>query len=331
MFRRLCIAVVMVYVSGLGALTLLWGLGADRFWWLALLNMFGTWLFVPAALVPLAALLLRSRWLAAGAAIGLLWFLVGALPGLLPQSGAAARLETQTLRVVSANILYSNRTPDETAAAIVALNADILAIQELAPDGAAALNAALGTTLPYRFELATYGASGFGIYSRYPITIESSPVGVRLLQAQIDVNGQPITLFNVHPTVPSFSRGRFTPRMSTRARDSELTALLRVLDATQGMVIVAGDLNTAEREPQLARFRTRLTDTFRATNIGPGFSFPNPGATRNYPVPLIRLDYIWTSPAIIPTSAAVHCERVGTDHCWTHADLVLPGAVQAGR
>jgi len=39
------------------------------------------------------------------------------------------------------------------------------------------------------------------------------------------------------------------------------------------------------------------------------------------PVPLVRIDYIWTRGSVVPVSTHVNCDDGGSDHCMVVADL----------
>ena len=123
------------------------------------------------SVLPVIAALATRRWLAATVAtVTVALFAAAVLPRALadgdrgPAGGVA-------LSVMTSNMLFGNAD----AAAIVRLvrehDVAVLALQELSPNGQRTLAAAgLGELLPYSSLGAELGASGSGLYSRYPIT-----------------------------------------------------------------------------------------------------------------------------------------------------------------
>jgi endonuclease/exonuclease/phosphatase (EEP) superfamily protein YafD len=138
----------------------------------ALVQLFAFTPYVAAwSVVPVIAALATRRWLAATVAtITCALFAVAVLPRALadadrgPQTGV-------TLRVMTSNLLFGNAD----AATIVRLVRDndvaVLALQEFSAVGQRNLAAAgLGELLPYSSLGGEPGASGSGLYSRFPIT-----------------------------------------------------------------------------------------------------------------------------------------------------------------
>ena len=54
-----------------------------------------------------------------------------------------------------------------------------------------------------------------------------------------------------------------------------------------------------------------------------GFTFPNDRRIGpiTIPVPLVRIDYIWTRGPVVPVATHVNCDDGGSDHCMVVADL----------
>jgi hypothetical protein len=94
--RRALIGAAMIYSIAVVALGLLWTIGPDHAWWLALSNVFALYLFAPLLLLAPAALLLRSRWLRAAVMLVLGAFLALFGPRLIPPRGGPARGGAQT-------------------------------------------------------------------------------------------------------------------------------------------------------------------------------------------------------------------------------------------
>jgi vancomycin resistance protein VanJ len=86
---------------------------------------------------------------------------------------------------------------------------------------------------------------------------------------------------------------------------------------------VMGDFNTGDREPGHTVLASDLRDAFGETGTGFGFTFPNHKRMGpiTIPIPLVRIDYIWTRSSVVPVAAHVNCDDGGSDHCMVVADL----------
>ncbi|MEV6066798.1 endonuclease/exonuclease/phosphatase family protein [Nocardia sp. NPDC052001] len=190
-------------------------------------------------------------------------------PGPAVRPGPAAT----PLRVVSQNLFAANASPGASARALVAAEADILAVQELGGTNREAVVRVLDDTYAYRTELGTVG-----LWSRYPIS-DTTPVDVgvewhRGLRTHIATPAGDLVVYVVH--LPSIRPGAIT------ARDDGLTLLSRELAADDAEhIVVAGDFNTATTDQRWAGF-------------APGFRDVHSGAAFTWPAsfPIARLDHI---------------------------------------
>jgi endonuclease/exonuclease/phosphatase (EEP) superfamily protein YafD len=322
---------VVFYCMLLLMLVMLWTLFPEDTGVLALTNIFAPYLFAPLAILLPLALLLRSRVLLWPGVS--LFVLAGALfvPSMLP---SASRPDTDPeLRIVTFNQLYSNSDVDSTLAVLLRQDADIIALQELSYPVQQALDE-LEQQYPYRVLQPHHLPGGMGMVSRYPITQVEELEGIRGLRATVLVDGQPITLLNVHPSPPNgimelrlpFSQRQVRlPGYDPSRRNEQLAPLLAIIPSIEGPLIVAGDLNTADREPMYRRFAALLHDAHGETGWGPGYTYSNHGWGLNpayMPVlPRVRLDYIWSSGGLVPVSAYTTCEVAASDHCMVVAEL----------
>jgi endonuclease/exonuclease/phosphatase (EEP) superfamily protein YafD len=332
-FGRACKHVLVLgavlYFTLLPILVVLWTLLPEDNSVLALTNIFAPYLFAPLAVLLPLALLLRLHVLF-WPGVGLL-VLAGALfvPAMLP---TAPRPETQpVLRVATFNQLYSNSDVEGTLAVLLRQDADIIALQELSYPVQQALDE-LEQRYPYRVLQPHHLPGGLGIVSRYPITQVESLEGIRALRAIVQVDGQPITLINVHPSPPNglaLVRLPFTqlhlPTYDPSRRNEQLAHLLPIIPTIEGPLIVAGDLNTADREQMYQRFAALLHDAHSETAWGPGYTYSNHGWVLGHTyaplLPRVRLDYIWSSGGLVPVAAHTSCEVAASDHCMVVADL----------
>jgi endonuclease/exonuclease/phosphatase (EEP) superfamily protein YafD len=322
------IGATLVYCIGLLALAALWALAGQRAWWLELSNTFALLLFTPLLAALPAALLIRSRWMAGAIALALALFgtLFGArfMPPVPPPIGGAP------LRVMTFNHLRSNQRIAEIIVAIRSQRADIVGLQELSEPVANALRAELSAEYPYQ-ELAS-GHPGLGLISRYPIQTAGMSSSVRGQRITVQIGRQIVTVINVHLAAPSI-KIRKIPRLNlpvitgydASAPTRQVGRLANEIDQIGGPLIVMGDFNTGDREPRYADLAARMHDAFRETNWGFGFTFPDHKRLGpiTFPIPLVRIDYIWSKGGVRPAAAHVECNNTGADHCFLVAELKL--------
>jgi len=213
--------------------------------WLTDLGSHWQWLFVPAAmftgifawrgLARLAALLVL------GAGLYGLW---AVMP---PLAAKADDGDAPTLRVVTANVMYTTGDPGGLMEWALLNRADIILVQEINGDFARQLEA-MTTGFPYRHLLARDDPFGIGIISRYPIShsaIVDGPGGLPMLEATVDTPDGQVPVLVVHPFPPL-----------TEAAHRDRAALIRAADARAAntpALIVAGDFNAT---PWSSAFRS---------------------------------------------------------------------------
>lgn len=327
--RNLILAASTLYLAAMLLLLPLWQLAPTSHALIRLTNVFAPSFFLPPLLLLPLLLLLRARWLV-GAALVLL--LVGAVlfvPRLQPASPvAAAPPEQPMLRVITFNQLYNNDDIAGTLEVLLAQDADVIALQELSYPLAQALEQQ-HERYPYRLLDPHHLPGGLGLVSRYPLEYVGPVHGLRAIEVRLYVDGQQVTLINVHPNPPhvvTVKRIPFTqkqvplPTYDTSARDTQLGHLLARVADIEGPLMVAGDFNMADRDPLYATFDARLHDAFAETGWGFGHTYSN----RWRLLPQVRIDYVWSSEDIQPQAAQVNCAARGSDHCMLVADLMLP-------
>ncbi|MDO0972817.1 endonuclease/exonuclease/phosphatase family protein [Mycolicibacterium frederiksbergense] len=219
-----------------------------------------------------------------------------------------------TLRFVSANLLLGQAEP-AAVARLAAEEADILAVQELTPELAAALSPALARDFPYSALRPRERAAGVGLWSRYPIissgSDESFSRGLIYAGVQVPDTDFATTVVSTHMPPP---RSAFD---SWRSDIVRLGPVLRDLPPG-GPVVVGGDLNAT---PDVREFRQLLRDGYRD-----GARQAGAGLTRTHPSnviipPLLAVDHIITRDASVTSLRTV--EVAGSDHLALAATVVL--------
>lgn len=316
-------------------LLVLWHLASSRtsgLWQLEVTAVFGSWFYLPLWGWLLWALLRRHRRTLLVLMIPLLLFANDYGGQFLPQWPAllAASTEQTSLRVVSWNAYYRNNEPTAFVNVINELQPDVIAIQEINNTLTAVAQSSLQAQLPYQELYPTGSPSGMAILSRYPITANSRPdfQGCNCQEVTIDVNGRSVTILNMHPWPPwvSFSPGERLPTVhgfSTANQDVIVDALIARIEATTEPLIVLGDLNTSERQPNYWRMRSHLRDAFSDAGWGMGYTFPTVKRIDGIPVfPILRIDYIFHDDTW-QTKRAWVGTIPGADHRYVTADLIL--------
>ncbi|MDN4477003.1 endonuclease/exonuclease/phosphatase family protein [Demequina sp. SYSU T00192] len=258
---------------------------------------------VPAALVPAVLAVLGRAWVLLGtsiaaAALCAAWTVP--LYTAVPASGEVA------LTVATVNL----RAGEGDAEAVVRLvrehDVDVLSVQELTPEAADALVAAgLEEALPHAAALPDAVWSGTGLWSAHPIAAWEGLDGYtfRQVRATVELPGGAVTVLALHPAAPQL--------LVHRAWSEEMGALVDLLDAVDGPVIAAGDLNTARDH---AAFRDLEARGFRdaADEAGAGLvpTFPQDRT----PPPLVAIDHVVTRDLGLVATSLDTVVVPGSDH-----------------
>ncbi|MCC6315522.1 MAG: endonuclease/exonuclease/phosphatase family protein [Thermomicrobiales bacterium] len=234
------------------------------------------------------------------------------------------------LTVMTFNIANGLADPLRLAEALALSNADLIALQELAPGQAVAIERMLAERYPHQ-SLHPLGIPGKGLLSRYPI------VGAELirlqperpdLRATIRLPSGLATAIVAHPEPPRIGRG-------SRRRNERTVAHIRALaDLAAGdePTILLGDFNRVDWAASARLLRQAgLRDAWRAAGHGFGATLPLRWATgveRGHLLgglrlpPLVRVDYVWHTPHF-RAEAAWLGEDAGSDHRPLLARLAL--------
>jgi len=211
---------------------------------------------------------------------------------------------TGTFTVMTVNAFLGQADADDIVAVAREHGVDLLAVQELTPALQARLETAgLGSLLPHRHDEPLPGASGAGLWSRYPLDPVPAVEGMGFVAPRALVrlpSGPAVTVTCAHPLAPR-------PGADRRWAD-DLERLREELAAATGPQLVAGDLNAGRDH---AAFRALLdTGLVDAAEAGHRFG-PHTWPSR---LALVHLDHVLVSPgALAPVSAAT-LRIAGTDH-----------------
>jgi endonuclease/exonuclease/phosphatase (EEP) superfamily protein YafD len=218
------------------------------------------------------------------------------------------------------------------------LDPDILALQEVGYNMVGDLKGALSDLYPYRVVRLNGGRASLAVLSKHPLTEpeqQADPYGCMCQPVTVFVDGQPVTVINVHMWSPALQfrygrRGQFyrTPRLTgfdTRTQDRAFDQLLERVDAVERPLLVLGDFNTTESQPNYRRLDERLDNAHAAVGWGPGHTWPNGIDWWGWHVPpAIRIDHIFYSDGWQPRAIRTG-SLAGSDHRYVIAEFALNG------
>ena len=331
MIRRIFATAVSLYVAVLILLALLNIVLADPPVWVALPSIFTALWFLPLiVLIPLAFLLpsLQLR-LATLALYALFVLLFGSW--LLPRGIPGVNADASTLRFATLNQFSTNDDTERILEALLAHDADVIAVQELSP----AVSQALAELEDYPHQvLNPYEATGeepsigLGVVSRYPLEAEAYDPQTRVQAVSVRLDAQSVTLINVHPPTPFGNDLPGEVFLSTvrsydaGVRNDNLAGILELVDESQDPAVILGDFNLSDFEAAYRDFAAEFENVYRAAEGGFGFTFPTNREVP--PFPFIRIDHIWVSEEMTPLRAGTDCRETGSDHCLVWGEVALP-------
>nr|WP_312034115.1 endonuclease/exonuclease/phosphatase family protein [Actinoplanes sp. TBRC 11911] len=270
------------------------------------------------SLIPPVLALATRRWTAAGVAlIGTAVLVAAVLPRVLPDRDRGPA-DGVRITVMTSNMRLGGADPRTIVRLVRENDVVILALQELSPDARAALTTAgLDELLPYHSLGDEPGASGSGLYSRFPITdgaVRRNGGGFRQAYGTVRVAGAgAVIVESAHPLAPS--EVSLNPGWR-RDLDAE------PVPATDGPPrILLGDFNSTLDHAPLRRLIARgYRDAAATTGQGLVPTWPYDGRT----VPKVTIDHVLVDRRIGVRDVSVH-PVPDTDHRAVVAALTVTG------
>jgi endonuclease/exonuclease/phosphatase (EEP) superfamily protein YafD len=269
---------------------------------------------VAAAVLAAGLLLVRRPAAAALAALLAVAQFWPAAPRL-HASEPAIRCDGDPFTVVIANLAFDNEDRQPLLAWIAQYPADLILLQELTPEWAAAFEGL--RDYPHRTQVTRADPYGIGVLSRWPLhemtERDLAGDGLPSLIGYVEAGPTRLRVAAVHTHTPLLP-----DRM--RMRDLALARLAAEVGAGSGPAIVAGDFNLTPHSPVYRRLldQSGLRETLPVGKWSPtwraGF----------WPLAL-RIDHVFVSPGLCVESAAVGPE-FGSDHRPVSVRLRLPAA-----
>lgn len=210
--------------------------------------------------------------------------------------------------------------------------ADVIGLQELAPEQGAAVGALLHNVYPHQV-LHPTGIPGKGIISRFALyetsQLEWHP-GRPDLQAIVAAPDGELTVMVAHPPPPRFGRNRVQQELLSNEQITSIAA-----EATRGHpAVLLTDFNrTGWQAAYRQLLAAGLIDAFEVAGRGRGSTLPTRVshlAYRGHPLgnvsllPMLRVDYVWHTAHF----RALRCwtgGHAGSDHLPVLAELVRVG------
>jgi endonuclease/exonuclease/phosphatase family metal-dependent hydrolase len=226
------------------------------------------------------------------------------------------------LRVLSANLQNGGADPDALAGLVESLRADVVCVQELAADQAAALCEVLphGSLEPHHAHM------GLGVALRHPAEVRRLPLSFRDGRVvRLEPGGWPglaeaIEIVNVHIVAPTCGAHWRSPRR----RGDQLRGLLAHVDASPAQRrVVVGDFNATPVWPVYRGVASRLQDVHRTLarerGVRPRRTWPAWPWLRG--VRLLRIDHCFAHGLRVEAVRVVPVP--GSDHDGLAVDIAL--------
>lgn len=336
--RKGFIWVASIYITFMVTYLVLRWLAGDSFWRISLFNSFALWTFLPLPVLVLLALKIHARKILWGLlpvlVIALVWF----IPYFVPKTHAAP--SGTSLRVLTLNVWGNNPDLPHVEQWVRSSGADVVLLQEVAPDYAKDRLPDLLDIYPYQSAQPDDTRYGGNItLSRYPMLsaeyidlhVPDEPAPERIL---LDVDGERVAVYNIHlawpagdlhlrPPMHNFYVGVAFSFDDTK-RNQQIAHLLDYLKNESYPYIVGGDFNTSDFSATYGQLAAQMHDSFKEGGFGLGGSWPVARA-RGLPSfipPLLRIDYIWHSDGL-RTVDSWQGPPVGSDHLPLFATLEL--------
>lgn len=277
------------------------------------------YLMLAGLVAPLIFLVTRHWTLAVISLLLTIAILVTLVPRFLP--AARPSEESAALRVMTANV-YEGHADPAGLVNTATRSADVLSVQELTPEAAEKFSAAgLDAVFPYRVLETRRGASGTGLWSRFPISASRvldgyvhAMVIARLRMPEVGIDP---TVFAAHlpAPVPGYLDEWNRELGELRAVFGDIAAA-----AGAGCVIVAGDLNST---PAMKPFRDLLEGGYgdASDQAGAGLT-PTYPADREFIPPVFPIDHILTRHCA--ATSVVTIDVPGSDHRGLVAEVLIP-------
>jgi endonuclease/exonuclease/phosphatase (EEP) superfamily protein YafD len=315
------LAVGWLIVAVLGVVALLRLVAWDVAEPLIVLDALTLVVYLPAWVVAAGALIARRWWLAGAALVIVVAQLAFVAPELLASAPVPAWAQhAPVLRVFDANIDKSLGFQSGYVRAIEQNHPDLVTLEEFTPPALTAMKASgvLGR-FPYRCSAPAFGATGFLVASRLPMTgcrvltvFSNGEQMPCMVEATLSTAGGPVALRVVHTLAPFPAYWR--------EWSAALAAVGQSVRASgDSRMLMVGDFNaTWGNAGFVALLHDGLTDGAAARGNATGMTWPNGALVP----PFVRIDHVLAGARLAVTAIAAK-PGFGSDHRYLVATVAI--------
>jgi endonuclease/exonuclease/phosphatase (EEP) superfamily protein YafD len=299
---------------------------------LGLGQVFAPHILVPVLLLLPVAIVSSSRALRLGVVVALVVGLLRFGPGLVSLPPSPAASGEGIVRVTSWNLEAGAPAASALVERLRASDADVVALQELTPEHAAAILAdpAVTARFPHRALAPQPGVSGIGLLSRLPIESSTNDVNPVVQAVVLDLPNRDLTIVNAHPFPPRYRVWNVLPlpfAYDPSQRDADIRRIREPVDraiADGRPVLVVGDYNLTDREPAFEDLSRGLWDAHEEVGLGIGSTW-RPSRLEFLPLGVLRIDHFLGGPGTRPLDVREDCTPRGSDHCILLGEAAIAG------
>ena len=219
-------------------------------------------------------------------------------------TGAPEPVNGESISLLHVNVLASNGDMTQLLEHVRSTEPDLVFVQELTPEHIPLLES-LNSRYPYRLLETRYDPFGLGVWSKRPLkdaaVFALPPRDHPNLKFEIDLDGEPVTVFSTHPLPP-------IGREFYEDRNTQLAAVGELVAATPGSVILSGDLNISV---WASHYRKLIAET-KLVNARKGFGIL-PTWPVFLPIGMIAIDHTLISEDLAAVDIRT-LSAVGSDH-----------------
>lgn len=303
----------------------------------ALLNNLIPWLAGIGTLLALISLLTR-RWSLVLLQLPIMTLFIGVYGDVYsPTPTVVIPDDAMPLTVATYNIRSHSSDVEQITSLILALDADLIGLQELGIDHADYFKSHLNVAYPYQVHYPQASGFGHGLLSRYPLGNsqvlatyqDATHTGVTWIEVLI--NGHWMNVYIAHLPVPApltFSLDSLPRFYDEREHTRQLDTLLEHLQLQADRpTLILCDCNMTDQSRGYARLDDHFAEAFGQVGRGLGFSYtPRPMNIPTIFPRLWRIDYVWHSPDFTALAARVLGTHGTSDHYPLVAELAfVPG------
>ncbi len=223
------------------------------------------WVGLAIPVVLIAALITRSKGAVIAALVPAVVWGAMFVPAIVPLSWSAPAASGDSLTVASQNVEAGSGTAAESARALAATGAQVIAMQEMDDEGRAAVEGVLSESYPY-----SYGIGTVGVWSAYPIeNAQALDLGLgwqRGIAADLSTPSGLVSIYVVHAA---------SARPDDHATRDEMLANLAdyVPRDENARLLMIGDFNAGSSDRNMAGLFGTLSEA-NQTDGGFGFTWP---------------------------------------------------------